>query len=327
MRISVIVPVYNVEKYLVKCVDSILHQTYKDIEVILVDDGSKDSSPAICDTLALQDSRVKVIHKVNGGLSDARNAGTAMATGDYLLYMDSDDFWANIDDLETLVGEANRTPECDFIGFNCSYYYEAEDRVVPWVRYQDELTNVVAPAKSVEFLLSSGTFPVSACMKLIKRECLQGKLEFIKGAYCEDIPWFIELLRLSKSCRFVNLYMYMYRKGLSTSISSSYSPRVYSDLFAHLERGVEYCKNEEESAEFRDAILSLWAYELSILRAMTGYMDRQQRLVERKKLHNYNWLLKYKQHPKVKMVANIQRFLGVRLTDLLLYRYLRTRLM
>lgn len=326
MRISVIVPVYNVEKYLVKCVDSILHQTYKDIEVILVDDGSKDSSPAICDALAQQDSRVKVIHKVNGGLSDARNVGTAMATGEYLLYMDSDDFWASDDNLEILVGEAKRTPECDFIGFNCSYYYEVEDKVVPWVRYSEELDQPTLTERCVMMLLSSGTFPVSACMKLFRREALQGKIEFIKGAYCEDIPWFIELLRQTKRCRFINLYMYMYRKGVSTSISSSYSPKAYSDLLAHLERGVEQCQNWEVSSEFRDAILSLWAYELSILRAMTGYMDRAQKLVERKKLHSYNWLLDYQQHPKVKIVANIQRFLGVRLTDALLYRYIKTRL-
>lgn len=326
MRISVIVPVYNVEKYLVKCVDSILHQTYKDIEVILVDDGSKDSSPAICDALAQQDSRVKVIHKVNGGLSDARNVGTAMATGEYLLYMDSDDFWASDDNLEILVGEAKRTPECDFIGFNCSYYYEVEDKVVPWVRYSEELDQPTLTERCVMMLLSSGTFPVSACMKLFRREALQSKIEFIKGAYCEDIPWFIELLRQTKRCRFINLYMYMYRKGVSTSISSSYSPKAYSDLLAHLERGVEQCQNWEVSSEFRDAILSLWAYELSILRAMTGYMDRAQKLVERKKLHSYNWLLDYQQHPKVKIVANIQRFLGVRLTDALLYRYIKTRL-
>lgn len=327
MLISVIIPVYKVEKYLEQCVNSVLNQTYRNIELILVDDGSPDSCPAMCEAFAKNDTRIKVIHKPNGGLSDARNVGTAMATGDYLLYMDSDDFWATSNDLETLVAEAKRTPECDFIGFNCSYYYEVEDKVVPWVRYSEELNQPTLTERCVMMLLSSGTFPVSACMKLFRREALQGKIEFIKGAYCEDIPWFIELLRQTKRCRFINLYMYMYRKGVSTSISSSYSPKVYSDLLAHLERGVEQCQNWEVSSEFRDAILSLWAYELSILRAMTGYMDREQRAVERKKLHNYNWLMKYQQHPKVKMVAYIQRCVGVRLTDLLLYRYMKTRLM
>lgn len=92
MLFSIIVPVYKVEKYLDKCVESIINQTYKDIEVILVDDGSPDNCPLICDEYAKKDSRVKVIHKTNGGLSDARNKGLEVATGDYILFIDSDDY-------------------------------------------------------------------------------------------------------------------------------------------------------------------------------------------------------------------------------------------
>lgn len=90
--ISVIVPVYNVEKYLKRCIDSILAQSCKQLEIILVDDGSTDGSPVICDAYARQDDRVKVIHKANGGLSDARNAGMEIATGDYVGFVDSDDW-------------------------------------------------------------------------------------------------------------------------------------------------------------------------------------------------------------------------------------------
>lgn len=90
--ISVIVPIYNVEKYLKKCVDSILRQTYVHLEVILVDDGSPDGCPQMCDEYALRDARVKVVHKRNGGLSDARNAGIDIAKGAYLAFVDSDDF-------------------------------------------------------------------------------------------------------------------------------------------------------------------------------------------------------------------------------------------
>lgn len=90
--ISIIIPVYNVEKYLHRCVDSVLNQTYKNIEVILVDDGSPDGSPAICDEYEQKDSRVKVLHKQNGGLSSARNAGMAIATGEYIGFVDSDDW-------------------------------------------------------------------------------------------------------------------------------------------------------------------------------------------------------------------------------------------
>lgn len=94
-EISIIVPIYNVEQYLKRCVDSILAQTFKDFELILVDDGSPDSCPFICDEYARIDSRIKVIHKANGGLSDARNAGLEMATGNYIAFVDSDDWIAS----------------------------------------------------------------------------------------------------------------------------------------------------------------------------------------------------------------------------------------
>ena len=103
-KISIIVPVYNVEKYLEKCVRSILAQTFTDFELILVDDGSPDSSGAMCDQFAEQDQRVKVIHKENGGLSDARNAGIEIATGEYLGFVDSDDYIAD-DMYETLYNQ------------------------------------------------------------------------------------------------------------------------------------------------------------------------------------------------------------------------------
>ena len=90
--ISIIVPVYNMEQYMERCVNSIINQTYSNLEIILVDDGSTDRSPAMCDEYALKDERIKVVHKVNGGLSDARNAGLKVATGAYIGYVDSDDW-------------------------------------------------------------------------------------------------------------------------------------------------------------------------------------------------------------------------------------------
>ena len=100
MKVSFVIPVYKVERYLDSCLKSIMNQTYRDIEIILVDDGSPDTCPALCDKYANEDSRIKAVHKINGGLSDARNFGTKYATGDYLIYLDSDDFWMHDDDLE-----------------------------------------------------------------------------------------------------------------------------------------------------------------------------------------------------------------------------------
>ena len=326
MLISVIIPIYRVEKYLEQCVMSVLKQTYQDIEVILVNDGSPDNCPAICDALAQNDTRIKVIHKHNGGLSDARNVGTQTATGDYILYMDSDDFWSSTDDLAKLVNAAKETPECDFIGFNCSYYYEAEDKIVPWVKFDREIAKTTTSDNCIEKLVASGVFPMSACMKLIKKDCIHNNnIQFIKGIYGEDIPWFIELLKKSDRCRFINHYMYIYRKGLTTSISGSFSYKKYSDLLNILKDGVAINQQECEG-ETRNALFSFWAYELCILRAMTGFMDKKQQKKELKELYKFNWLFKFQLHPKVRKVKFMQKFLGKRITNLFLYQYLRTRL-
>ena len=116
IKVSVIVPIYKVEKYLHRCVNSISTQTYKNLEIILVDDGSPDNCPAICDEYAASDARIKVIHKENGGLSDARNFGMDAATGKYILFVDSDD-WIENNTVEKLVDIIERE-QVDFVRFN-----------------------------------------------------------------------------------------------------------------------------------------------------------------------------------------------------------------
>ena len=324
MLISVIIPVYNVEQYLVQCVESVLCQTYANMEVILVDDGSTDNSAHICDMFAKRDDRVVVVHKPNGGLSDARNVGLGLAKGQYILFIDSDDFWADPKDLALLMDEALKTPKCDFIGFNCSYYY-SDDRVVKWVKYDDSLLHTISSSQCIEKLVASGTFPMSACMKLIKRESIQRKVEFIKGLYSEDIPWFVDLLHKTQCCRFVNHYMYMYRRGVSTSITSSFSQKKFNDLLAIFKQGVDGMYSDWNDST-RDALYSFWAYELCILRAMMGFMNGGDRRRILKELYNYNWLFKYNLNPKVRRVALMRKLLGDGITNYILHIYLKTRL-
>ena len=124
MLFSVIVPIYNVEKYLVKCLDSILAQTYHDYELILVDDGSTDNCPSICDAYAAKDNRIQVIHKPNGGLVSARNTGLFAAKGDYILYFDGDD-WTNPDLLQFVHDRLEESPvKLDIVLFAANDIYE-----------------------------------------------------------------------------------------------------------------------------------------------------------------------------------------------------------
>lgn len=166
--ISFIIPVFNVEKYLQKCVDSILSQTYQNIEVILVDDGSPDKCPQICDEYTVKDGRVKVIHKSNGGLSDARNVGLLFSNGEYVVFLDGDDFWMEINNLQNLV-DILRIQKYDFIGFNCSYYYPTSNTYEKWIALDDRLPTNCDKLNYIISLVRSGTFPMSACLKIIRR--------------------------------------------------------------------------------------------------------------------------------------------------------------
>ena len=126
-KVSVIVPVYKVEKYLNKCVDSIINQTLEDIEIILVDDGSPDNCGKICDDYAQKDNRIVVIHKTNGGLSDARNAGLEVARGEYIGFVDSDDYIAP--EMISLLYGVCKKNSTDIAGCDLAYVYETTDRV------------------------------------------------------------------------------------------------------------------------------------------------------------------------------------------------------
>ena len=126
MKISVIIPVYNTEKYLKECVESVLAQTYHNLEILLINDGATDSSPQICESYAKQDARIKLIHKENGGLSDTRNTGIKQCSGDYVLFLDSDDYWDDPKMVEKLADQMQQYP-VDILNFRYKKIY---------VRYQ-----------------------------------------------------------------------------------------------------------------------------------------------------------------------------------------------
>lgn len=205
--VSVIVPVYKVEEYLEKCVESILNQTYSNLEIILVDDGSPDRCPRMCDGLAQKDSRIRVIHKANGGLSDARNEGVRHASGKYLLFVDSDDYISR--ELVSKTVKAARDQKCDIVLFD---YYCVEDGV-------QEIRSTNLPAGKVmnlgtdkELLLA----PPSAWTKLFDREFyMSSGCTFPVGRYFEDLAVTPLLFLAAERIVYVKepLYYYMIREN------------------------------------------------------------------------------------------------------------------
>lgn len=179
--ISIVVPVYNVEKYLDKCIQSIIKQTYRDFELILVDDGSMDNSGKICDKYALQDNRIRVIHKKNSGLSDARNIGTKVATGEKITYIDSDDF-VDTKYLEMLMMlQKKYNSDISVIGIHS---ISEKNMKIDTVKenYKEYL---YSSYEALKHALYQDTMGTSACATLIPAKIAKN-YSFPKGKYHED---------------------------------------------------------------------------------------------------------------------------------------------
>lgn len=213
--VSVIIPVYNVKNYLIRCVASVLNQTYKELEIILVDDGSTDGSSILCDSLKKKDNRIVVTHKANGGLSDARNVGTAVAKGDFVFYLDSDDF---IDEnaIEELV-KFQKNSNCELVISN--YYYTYKDReVVAKFEFKDH--TILDKTEAMEALVT-GKIQNFAWGKLINRE-IALNCKFPYGRLFEDVFWFHNILNECSKVAIVNRAIVHYYQR-SDSISFGFN--------------------------------------------------------------------------------------------------------
>lgn len=238
-KISVIVPVYKVEKYLERCVRSLCNQTYENLEIILVDDGSPDDSGKICDTLAKLDERITVIHKKNGGLSDARNVGIQCATGEYLAFIDSDD-WYDPKILEVLyfLCENNQAEIAE-----CSYRSIYKDFVVSETSCSGAVMEFT-PVQAIESNLDWKYCKPVAWNKLYRKDIV-GEIKYPVGKLHED-EFTTHLFYLAaKKIMYVDIAMVNYERRNLNSITANFKPKNLEVCEAFLDKVHLICKKPD----------------------------------------------------------------------------------
>lgn len=322
---SIIIPVYKVEKHLGECVDSVLAQTFTDIEVILVDDGSPDQCPAICDAYAWKDFRIQVIHKQNGGLSDARNFGVNAAHGRYLMFLDSDDYWDDPNALSLLRAKLQEYDDtADVAMFQAKLLYP-DGTVLPDTGRFDESFNAMSPEQALSYMSERGLLIGSACSKAIKRSFFVGNDLFFKvGLKSEDIDWIIRVANCLPRYLYSDQFFYIYRKGRSESITANVDASYlnqFADMLEGFASGFPYTSDTA-----RKCLLSLVAYEFSILMAKTANLvDKAQRKMLLARIRKQRDILRFDLHPKVRKINMVKKLIGFDLVMLLLGFYLRYR--
>jgi len=262
-KISVIVPIYNVQDYVDACVESIRKQTYKNLEIILVDDGSTDASGEICDKYAELDNRIKVIHKENGGLSDARNAALDICTGDYIGFVDGDD---TIDeDMYELLYRNAVSHDADIS--MCKERLVCGEQV--FRQYNEHAVHKYQGfADCIKELYLGAGLSISVCVKLYKRYLFEN-VRFLKGKTIEDGYIVCDLLRKDTRMvvQYISKYNYMQRNG-SITHKKLYANSMLDlvDAYEHNHKKmVCYSENLTEVSYYR----LLWAYRETLYRIMS----------------------------------------------------------
>ena len=219
MKVSIIIPVYNVEKYLPRCIQSVLKQTYHNLEIILVDDGAKDCSGKLCDEYAKKDERIIVVHKENGGLSSARNAGIEVSTGDLFFFLDSDDY-ISYNCIEKMVLLLSET-DSDIAITQMKYIKESDNSEIEEIGKESKY--ILTSEQAIEESLYQKLYTCCAPAKLYKREVM-GEIRFPLNRLSEDLATCHLFLSNAKKVVYSSYYGYYYRQHES-SIMHVFIPR------------------------------------------------------------------------------------------------------
>ena len=233
--ISIIIPVYNVEQYLNRCIDSVINQTYKNLEIILIDDGSTDNSGKICDEYALKDNRIKVIHKENGGVSSARNVGLDIAKGEYIGFVDSDDF-IELDMYETLLNKMLETGSQLIV---CNWFYGINDN---WIENQNF---PVQKKLTTNEALENFYWCMFSWNKLFNRKIIE-KVRFPENCgYGEDIFICLETYIKSNNIVCLNKPKYYYRQNEKSALNGHKFKRIYLGCIDILQKEIDYAEKNK----------------------------------------------------------------------------------
>lgn len=276
--VSVIIPVYKVEAYLAECVDSVINQTYHNLEIILVDDGSPDGCGAMCDAYAAQDERVRVLHKENGGLSSARNAGLEVMTGEWVLFVDSDD-WIDLDTLDTLLNRKDK--RADIIEFGYSYSFV--DREEEQLYFADMLCS----NRQALGLLVEGQKPMGLAWDKLYRSSVIKNLRFIEGRHYEDTPFVIEALWQSNCFQYCSKACYHYRRERAGQITYDFNPSSIEHMYLNIEDLLEKYTDEPELSLY----LSTWYVTKAKLDFFIMYFKSKKERAEGERFFARHWRL------------------------------------
>ncbi len=313
---SVIVPIYKVDKYIAQCIDSIIGQDFQKFELILVDDGSPDECGEICNIYAKDDERIKVIHKANGGLSDARNAGLMLASGNYIWFVDGDDFLLS-NHAFTYIYDEIKESDADVIFFSYKKFFEET------AQYSKGLYDRLQNHLGIEESIKKNAYKALGCNKVVKRSIItRNQMSFPVGVLGEDLGWCADLLIYSDKIVMIkeSLLAYRQRAGSITHNKEQKSrcKHLKNTIFM-IEKTLSKHNLDVHGTNKKSLVLNYLAYEYAWLlgesfpfwKELAAYIKR------------LSFLLDFDMGDKVKKVKVLKKIIGLKGAAMVLNLYIR----
>lgn len=324
-KLSFILPVYNVEDYLRECIDSILKQLTEECEIILVNDGSSDTSGLICEEYARTNAdSIHVIHKENKGVSEARNTGLELAEGEFIAFVDADDrisFGAVKEILEWIHNGGSDICFMKAIKFYQNGHVEdMGDEISRSLVYKQDKKSVL------EYLSLRPKYSGSACTKIFRKDFLnEHNIKFSCARnHAEDLSMVRDCILAAKDFDALEIPYYEYRQGRKGAATSSISSKSFYDLVAFIDESETLVKLNLNSFE-KMFIRSIVVYEYMILLWQYGILQKEERMNAYKALKRFMGVMKYASTPKTKLVRIMLNFVGIKGTALILKQFMAVR--
>ena len=298
-KFSIIIPVYNVKQYLDTCIKSVLDQTFADFEVILIDDGSSDGSGELCDIWAAKDNRVTVIHQENQGLSGARNSGIKKASGEYLMFLDSDDWW----DTPTVLAEISQRlddTQAEVLSFDYQKSYKGQ-------RNDPYFNKTNATDYTLKYMVDNELWVNGACNKAVSRRLfIENSLLFRSGISSEDMDWTLRLAIAAVKFDYLQTVVFVYRQR-TASLSHSTTLKRVKDILDN----IQICLNLLDNAKLKkNTLLPYVVYQYAtLLYNYVGLKAREQKLIL-PAVKSLKWLLSESNNSKVSLIRKAEKMFG-----------------
>ena len=326
MKVSIIIPIYNPGMYFDECINSILKQTYNDWELLLVDDGSTDGTEDKCRKYAKNDIRIKYLQSNHGGVSHARNVGIAEATGEYLFFMDNDDYWKEEALLQNVI-EQIEIQKADVVMYQSVSFWPdgRQSKGIPDVDMAK--VNSGNKAEALKYIIKRDILTRAVWTKAIRRELIvENGLYFPEGQRNEDVYFTGRLILCANSFGWCDNATYMYRKGTGVSQSDQrVSDKTIDDLQKICVEYIEYVDENIVDNELNEAYMAYISYPFAVWMMYIGETKNSKLKAKISQMKQYSYVLNNHCNPYIGQVRMCNNILGFRLTIKLLALYDKLR--